>query len=101
MLRPRVLVDVSAEVRPGEMVAFIGPSGTGKSTLLALMLRFYDPSAGTLSLDDIDFRAARLADLRGHMALVGQDSLNMPTTVRENNAYGLHAASRADSTGRR
>jgi ATP-binding cassette, subfamily B, bacterial len=91
-----VLVDVSAEVRPGEMVAFIGPSGTGKSTLLALMLRFYDPSAGTLSLDDIDFRAARLADLRGHMALVGQDSVILPTTVRENIAYGRPGASRAD-----
>jgi ATP-binding cassette subfamily B protein len=60
-----VLVEVSAEIRPGEMVAFIGPSGTGKSTLLALMLRFYDPSSGALFLDDVDFRAARLADLQG------------------------------------
>src|SRR5829696_5595147 len=91
-----VLVDVSAEIRPGEMVAFIGPSGTGKSTLLALMLRFYDPSTGRLRLDDIDFRAARLADLRGHMALVGQDSVILPTTVRENIAYGRPGASRAE-----
>ena len=91
-----VLVDVSAEVRPGEMVAFIGPSGTGKSTLLALMLRFYDPTAGALRLDDIDFRSARLADLRGHMAFVGQDNLILPTTVRENIAYGRSGASRAE-----
>jgi len=91
-----VLVDVSAEIRPGEMVAFIGPSGTGKSTLLALMLRFYDPSTGTVSLDDIDFRAARLEDLRRHMALVGQDNVILPTTVRENIAYGRPGASRAD-----
>ena len=91
-----VLVDVSAEVRPGEMVAFIGPSGTGKSTLLALMLRFYDPTAGALRLDDVDFRSARLADLRGHMAFVGQDSLILPTTVRENIAYGRSGASPAE-----
>jgi subfamily B ATP-binding cassette protein MsbA len=90
-----VLLDISAEVRPGEMVAFIGPSGTGKSTLLGLILRFYDPGVGTLRLDDIDFRSARLADVRSHMALVGQDSAILPTTVRENIAYGRPGASRA------
>src|SRR3954469_25361564 len=57
-----VLDGLSAEIRRGEFVAFIGPSGTGKSTLLALMLRFYDPTAGALRLDGVDFRDARLAD---------------------------------------
>jgi ATP-binding cassette, subfamily B, bacterial len=60
------LADVSAEIRPDEMVAFIGPSGTGKSTLLALMLRFYDPTAGALRLDGTDYRTARLTDVRPH-----------------------------------
>jgi ATP-binding cassette, subfamily B, bacterial len=91
----KVLEDLSAEIRPGGMVAFIGPSGTGKSTLLALMLRFYDPTAGALRLDGIDFRAARLADVRAHMALVGQDSVILPASVRENIAYGRPGASRA------
>ncbi|HEX8164826.1 MAG TPA: ABC transporter ATP-binding protein [Beijerinckiaceae bacterium] len=91
-----VLEDVSAEVRPGEMVAFVGPSGAGKSTLLALMLRFYDPTSGALLLDGIDFRAARLADLRAHMALVGQDNVMLPASVRENIAYGRPGASRKE-----
>ncbi|MFL5055546.1 MAG: ABC transporter ATP-binding protein, partial [Microvirga sp.] len=87
---------LSAEIRPGEFVAFIGPSGTGKSTLLALMLRFYDPTAGALRLDGVDFRDARLADVRAHMALVGQDSIILPATVRENIGYGRPGASRAE-----
>jgi subfamily B ATP-binding cassette protein MsbA len=91
-----VLLDISAKIRPGEMVAFIGPSGTGKSTLLALMLRFYDPTSGALLLDDVDFRAARVADVRAHMALVGQDSVILPASIRENIAYGRPGASRAD-----
>jgi ATP-binding cassette subfamily B protein len=89
-----VLEDLSAEIGPGEFVAFIGPSGTGKSTLLALMLRFYDPTLGALRLDGVDFRAARLADVRAHMALVGQDSIILPVSVRENIAYGRPGASR-------
>ncbi len=91
-----VLDGISAEIRPGEFVAFIGPSGTGKSTLLALMLRFYDPTAGALRLDGVDFRDARLADVRAHMALVGQDSIILPATIRENIGYGRPGASRAE-----
>ena len=83
-----VLSDVSALIRPGEMVAFVGPSGTGKSTLLNLMLRYYDPTAGSVRLDGTDIRAARIADVRAHMALVGQDNLMLPTTIAENIAYG-------------
>jgi ATP-binding cassette, subfamily B, bacterial len=83
-----VLRDVSAAIRPGEMVAFVGPSGTGKSTLLSLILRFYDPTEGALLLDGQDVRRVRLADLRAHMALVSQDSLMLPASVAENIAYG-------------
>jgi subfamily B ATP-binding cassette protein MsbA len=90
-----VLVDLSAEIRPGEMVAFIGPSGTGKTTLLALLLRFYDPSMGAIRLDGTDFRSARLTDVRGHMALVSQDIVILPATVRDNIGYGRPGASQA------
>jgi ATP-binding cassette, subfamily B, bacterial len=89
-----VLRGVSAEIRPGEMVAFVGPSGTGKSTLLSLMLRFYDPTRGALRLDGIDFRKVRIADLRRHLALVGQDSVMLPASVGENIAYGRAEATR-------
>jgi subfamily B ATP-binding cassette protein MsbA len=83
-----VLSGVSARIRPGEMVAFVGPSGTGKSTLLNLTLRFYDPTSGAVRLDRDDLRDLRLVDVRAHFALVAQDSLMLPMTVAENIAYG-------------
>jgi subfamily B ATP-binding cassette protein MsbA len=89
-----ILHDLCAEIRPGEMVAFVGPSGTGKSTLLALMLRLYDPTTGALRLDGVDLRAARLTDIRAHMALVGQDSLMLPASIAANIAYGRSGTSR-------
>jgi ATP-binding cassette, subfamily B, bacterial len=92
----RVLDDVSAVVRPGEMVAFIGPSGTGKSTLLNVLLRYYDPTDGAVLLDDVPAVAARLADWRAHFALVTQENLMLPTTVAENIGYGRPDASRLD-----
>lgn len=91
-----ILDGVSACIRPGELVAFVGPSGAGKSTLLSLLLRFYDPSHGSLYLDDLDFRALRLGDLRRHMALCGQDSPLLPVSIAENIAYGRPGAARAD-----
>jgi subfamily B ATP-binding cassette protein MsbA len=75
-------------------VAFIGPSGTGKSTLLALMMRFYDPGEGSLLLDGVDFRRVRLSDLRAHMALVGQETLLLPASIAANIGYGRPGASR-------
>lgn len=84
----RILDGVSARIEPGQMVAFVGPSGTGKSTLLNLMLRFYDPSEGALRLDDHDFRRLCISDLRRHMALVGQESVMLPVSVAENIGYG-------------
>ncbi|MDQ3120055.1 MAG: ABC transporter ATP-binding protein/permease [Verrucomicrobiota bacterium] len=90
-----VLANVSAEIQTGEMVAFVGSSGTGKSTLLALMLRFYDPISGALRLDGVDFRELRVADLRAHMALVGQESIILPASVSQNIAYGRPGATAA------
>jgi ATP-binding cassette subfamily B protein len=89
-----VLHDLCTKIQPGEMVGFVGPSGTGKSTLLALMLRLYDPTAGALRLDDVDLRSAWLADARAHMALVAQDSLMLPASIAANIAYGRPGASR-------
>ncbi|HEY8161206.1 MAG TPA: ABC transporter ATP-binding protein [Methylocystis sp.] len=87
-----VLSNVSATIAPGEMAAFVGPSGTGKSSLLKLMLRFHDPSRGAVRLDGLDIRKARLADLRAHFAFVTQDNLMLPTSVAENIAYGRPSA---------
>ncbi|GEO17323.1 ABC transporter ATP-binding protein [Microvirga aerophila] len=89
-----VLHDLCATIRPGEMVAFVGPSGTGKSTLLALLLRLYDPSEGSLRLDGTDARLARLRDVRAHMAFVSQDSLMLSASIAANIAYGCPDASR-------
>src|SRR5215207_1080549 len=91
-----ILRDVSAEIRPGEMAAFVGPSGTGKSTLLNLMLRFYDPTTGAVRLDGLDLRRIRIADARAHMALVGQDTIMLPMSVADNIAYGRPEAARRD-----
>jgi ABC-type multidrug transport system fused ATPase/permease subunit len=70
------------------MVAFVGSSGVGKSTLLNLLPRFYDPTGGAMMLDGIDARNVRVRDLRKHVALVLQESVILPTTIAENIAYG-------------
>jgi len=91
-----VLRDIDVTIKPGEMVAFVGSSGVGKTTLLNLLPRFYDPTSGALKLDDIDVRKVRIKDLRAHVALVLQENLILPTTVSENISYGRPAASDAE-----
>jgi len=83
-----VLRGVDATIMPGEMVAFVGPSGTGKSTLLNLLPRFYDPTGGSIALDGHDLRSIRLSDVRRHIALVPQDSPVVAGTIAENIAFG-------------
>lgn len=83
-----VLRDISAEIPPGQMVAFVGSSGVGKTTLLNLLPRFYDPTEGRLLLDEHDLRRIKVQDLRRHVALVLQDANVLPTTIAENIAYG-------------
>jgi subfamily B ATP-binding cassette protein MsbA len=90
-----VLRDIEAVIRPGQMVAFVGSSGVGKTTLLSLLPRFYDPTSGALTLDDIDVRKIKIKDLRAHVALVLQENLILPTTVAENISYGRPTASMA------
>jgi len=83
-----VLNDVSVKIDPGQMVAFVGSSGVGKSTLLNLLPRFYDPAGGAIRLDGTDLRDVRVRDVRRHVALVHQESVILPTTIAENIAYG-------------
>jgi ABC-type multidrug transport system fused ATPase/permease subunit len=85
-----VLRDVSFEVRRGEVVAVVGPSGAGKSTLLDLLPRFYDPQAGTISIDGRNIRDLKLSSLRGLMGIVTQETFLFNDTIRNNIAYGLN-----------
>lgn len=96
--RPNVLaVDgVSLSVKAGEKVAIVGPSGAGKSTLFHLLLRFYDPATGTISLDGVPIKSADPRELRSRMALVPQDSVVFAATARENIRFGRPEASDAE-----
>ncbi|WP_342726184.1 ABC transporter ATP-binding protein/permease [Bradyrhizobium sp. B097] len=96
--RPNALaVDgVSLEVRSGEKVAIVGPSGAGKSTLFHLLLRFYDPKSGTISLDGVPIRQADPADVRARIALVPQDSVVFAASARDNIRFGRPDATDAE-----
>ncbi len=87
------LHDFTLEVRPGETVALVGPSGAGKSTVFSLLLRFYDPQGGSISLDGIDLRAVTLADLRGAIALVPQETVIFSGSAADNIRFGREGAS--------
>jgi subfamily B ATP-binding cassette protein MsbA len=86
-----VLRDVDLSIRRGETVAIVGPSGAGKTTLVNLLPRLYDPSAGRVSFDGIDLRDATLSSLRRQIGLVTQETILFDTTVRANVAYGEKA----------
>ncbi|HTP72460.1 MAG TPA: ABC transporter transmembrane domain-containing protein [Burkholderiaceae bacterium] len=90
------LRDVTLRVQPGETVALVGPSGAGKSTLFHLLLRFYDANSGTVRLDGIAVRDLKLADLRGRIGIVPQDSTVFSTSAMDNIRYGRPGASDAE-----
>ena len=96
--RPDVMAvdDVSLDVKAGEKVAIVGPSGAGKSTLFHLLLRFYDPARGTISLDGVPVRSADPVDVRSRIALVPQDSVVFAASARENIRFGRPDASDAE-----
>jgi ABC-type multidrug transport system fused ATPase/permease subunit len=87
------LTSVSLRVLPGEVLALVGESGAGKSTIAKLLLRFYDPHLGALRLDGNDLRDLRLADVRANVALVLQETLVFDGSIRDNIAYGRLDAS--------
>ena len=87
---------VSLSVRAGEKVAIVGPSGAGKSTLFHLLLRFYDPASGTISLDGVPIRAADPHEVRARIALVPQDSVVFAATARDNIRFGRPEATDAE-----
>jgi subfamily B ATP-binding cassette protein MsbA len=89
-----VLADLDLTVEAGQTVALVGPSGAGKSTLAALVMRFYDPSAGRVLLDGCDLRQLRRADLHRHIGWMGQDPFLLSGTVLENIRYGTWDATR-------
>ena len=84
----QVLSDVDVEVAPGEVIAIVGPSGAGKTTLIKLLLRFYDPTAGRILVDGWDLRDVTLVSLREQLGIVPQESVLFNGTVRENIRYG-------------
>jgi len=86
------LADVSFAAEPGDVVALVGASGAGKSTIVKLLLRFYDPDSGAVRLDGHDLRDLSLASLRSNVAVLLQETLVFDGTVRDNIAYGLPGA---------
>jgi ATP-binding cassette subfamily B protein len=96
--RPDVLAidNVSLAVKAGEKVAIVGPSGAGKSTMFHLLLRFYDPARGTISLDGVPVKSADPVDVRARIALVPQDSVVFAASARENIRFGRPDASDAE-----
>ncbi|MGC1548295.1 MAG: ABC transporter transmembrane domain-containing protein, partial [Rhodanobacter sp.] len=86
------LYDFNLDIKPGETVALVGPSGAGKSTVFALLLRFYDPQTGRISVDGIDLRALVLSELRGAIALVPQETVIFSGDAADNIRFGRQDA---------
>lgn len=91
--RQPVLTDVSFETKPGEVVAFVGPTGSGKTTLVNLLHRFYDPISGTIAIDGYDLRHVQLDSLYRQIGLVPQETILFGGTIIDNIRYGRADAS--------
>jgi ATP-binding cassette, subfamily B, bacterial MsbA len=91
-----VLRGINLRVKAGQTVAFVGPSGGGKSTTMDLLLRFHDPLSGAVLVDGVDLREIKLVDFRAHTAVVSQQAFLFNTTIRENIAYGKPGATQAE-----
>ena len=91
-----VLHDIELDVKPGEVVAIVGQSGAGKTTLVNLIARFYDVTEGRVTIDGVDVRKIKLESIRRQIGYVSQESLLFSVTIRENIRYGFHDASEED-----
>ena len=94
-----VLSNISARVEPGQVLALVGPTGSGKSTLVDLVPRLFDPPPGTVFIDGIDIRDLPLATLRSAIGYVAQEPFLFSDTVRENVLFGLRSHARPDAAG--
>jgi ATP-binding cassette subfamily B multidrug efflux pump len=92
----RVLKGVNLCAQPGQMIALVGPTGAGKSTIINLIMRFYDVSEGAVKIDGVDVRSVTQASLRHQIGIVLQDNLLFSGTVAENIAFGLPKVSQAE-----
>jgi ABC-type multidrug transport system fused ATPase/permease subunit len=88
-----VLYNINLAIQPNEHLAVVGPTGAGKTTLINLIYRFYDPQEGQIRIDDIDLRDLLISELRRQMAIVLQDPFLFATTIKENIRYGNPQAS--------
>jgi len=91
-----ILTDVSFAIKAGQVAAFVGPTGAGKTTIISLVARFYDPTAGVIKIDGKDIRSYKLTSLRGQMSFVLQETLLFRAPVWQNIAYGKPQASCAE-----
>jgi len=94
--RREVLHDINFEAEPGQIIALLGPTGAGKSSIVNLIPRFYDPTHGRITLDGYDLRQVTLNSLRGQIGTVLQETTLFAASVRENIAFGRPGASEAD-----
>lgn len=90
------LKDISFEIKPGDRVGIMGSTGAGKSTVINLLNRFYDPSDGVIKIDGVDIRNYKLTDYRAQFSMVLQEPVLFSTTIRENISYGRPYASESE-----
>ncbi|KQW59160.1 MULTISPECIES: ABC transporter ATP-binding protein [unclassified Ensifer] len=90
------IANIDLTIKAGETVAFVGPSGAGKTTICSLLPRFYEVAEGSITVDGVDIRDIKLASLRGQIGIVQQDVFLFAGTIRDNIAYGRLGASEAD-----
>lgn len=91
--RNLILKDISFDVQPGQKIALLGLTGSGKSSIINLIPRFYDPTAGRIYVDELDIRKVTLQSLRGQIGIVLQESTLFASSIRENIAFGVEHAS--------
>lgn len=94
--QPSILRNIEIDVRPGQRIALVGPSGAGKTTLMALLQRFYDPTSGVIRLDGHDLRKLKQTSVRRNIGVVLQDAILFDDSVRANIGYGVQDARFAD-----